>query len=393
MQSASQGRRFSGAAALFFFTAKTRAKVIIFCKAITLSACVLLFFSCNTRALPPQSEFVLGTVCSINLYESGTEELYAKLFARLRALNDIFNNYSDFSEISRVNKSAADKAAEVSQDFYNVLKRALEFARLTDGAFDPTVGPLMKLWGFGKDTRVPSAEEIEAAKKTVGWQNVILTSQDAAGHESDAGQDAGGEQKHQAGQKAAAPSVRFKKNGTSLDLGAIAKGYAADELVRILRERKVKRAAVSLGGNVYVYGKKRGHSLWNVAIRDPFDPGKNAFMLKTKDATVVTSGGYERFFEQDGKRYCHILDPSTGRPAESGFVSVTIVSADSMTADALSTSLFVLGMEKISEIKKSHIAGGFDFVCVAADGTAYASQALKENLAALGGQKIVFVDW
>ncbi|MBQ9626099.1 MAG: FAD:protein FMN transferase, partial [Treponema sp.] len=113
------------------------------------AAAFLLFSGCE-RQIHEQSEFVLGTVCSINLYEDGSAELYGKLFARLRELNDIFNNYSDSSEISRVNREAADAPVSVSQDFYVVLKTALDFARLTGGAFDPTVGPLVKLWGFGK---------------------------------------------------------------------------------------------------------------------------------------------------------------------------------------------------------------------------------------------------
>ena len=332
-----------------------------------IAAAVLLFSGCE-RQMSPQSEFVLGTVCSINLYEAGSAELYGTLFARLRQLNDIFNNYSDSSEISRVNQNAAAAPVKVSQDFYIVLKTALNFARLTGGAFDPTVGPLVKLWGFGKEPRVPSQEEIEAAQKLVDWQCVILEGF--------------------TDQEAAAPTVRFAKSGVRLDLGAIAKGYAADCLVDILRERGVTRASLSLGGNVYVYGKKPGGSLWNVAIRDPSKPGQNAFILKTRDATVVTSGAYERFFEQDGRRYGHILDPATGFPAKSGLESVTIVSHNSMVADALSTSLFVLGMEKIPEIKKSALAGGFECVLVDASGKAYASKGLKGKLTALDGTPI-----
>ena len=347
--------------------------------------------------MAPQSEFVLGTVCSINLYEDGSAELYGKLFARLRELNDIFNNYSDSSEISRVNREAAAASVPVSQDFFIVIKTALDFARLTDGAFDPTVGPLVKLWGFGKTPRVPSQEEIEAAQKLVGWQCVILegfTDQEAANGNDSQNQNAGGEPKGFTGQNpAAGPTVRFTKSGVRLDLGAIAKGYAADCLVDMLRERGVKRASLSLGGNVYVYGKKSGGSLWSVAIRDPSKPGQNAFMLKTRDATVVTSGAYERFFEQDGKTYGHILDPATGFPAKSGLESVTIVSRNSMVADALSTSLFVLGMEKIPEIKKSALAGDFECVLVDASGKAYASKGLKGRLSALNGQKIAFCDF
>ena len=379
---------------------------------IAAAACAIFLASCGTRALPPQTQYTFGTVCSINLYESGSAELYARLFARLRELNDIFNNYSDASEISRVNRDAAEEPVAVSQDFFVVLKTALDFARLTDGAFDPTVGPLVKLWGFGKEPRVPSQEEIAAAKKLVGWQYVALsagpegftdqnagklkgfTDQNAGGQKSPDNQNASGERESFTDQDVAAgPSVRFKKKGIRIDLGAIAKGYAADCLVAILKETGVKRASISLGGNVYVYGKKPGGSLWSVAIRDPNRPGQNAFMLKTQDATVVTSGAYERFFEQDGKIYGHIFDPSTGFPADSGLASVTIVSQTSMVADALSTSLFVLGLEKIPAIKKSALAGNFECVCVDTSGTAYASKGLKNSLSALNGQKIVFGEY
>ena len=353
-----------------------------------IAAAVLLFSGCE-RQMAPQSEFVLGTVCSINLYEAGTPELYGKLFARLRQLNDIFNNYSNSSEISKVNQGAAAAPVEVSQDFFVVLKTALDFARLTGGAFDPTVGPLVKLWGFGKEPRVPSQEEIAAAKKLVGWQNVLIDQNRAADAspkelEAPASNDKGSQDQN----PAAGPTVRFTKSGVRLDLGAIAKGYAADCLVEILRERGVKRASLSLGGNVYVYGKKPGGSLWNVAVRNPEKPGQNSFMLKTQNATVVTSGAYERFFVQDGKTYGHIIDPATGFPAQSGLASVTIVSQNSMIADALSTSLFVLGMEKIPEIKKSALAGDFECVLVDASGKACASEGLKRALSALNGQTI-----
>ena len=358
--------------------------------AAAVCAAALLFFPGCKRQMAAQSEFVLGTVCSINLYEAGSAELYGTLFARLRQLNDIFNNYSDSSEITRVNQNAAAAPVPVSQDFFVVLKSALDFARLTGGAFDPTVGPLMKLWGFGKTPRVPSQEEIAAEKQLVGWQYVALeggepksvTDQNVAA--APASNDKGSQDQN----PAAPPTVRFTKSGVRLDLGAIAKGYAADCLVDILRERGVQRASLSLGGNVYVYGKKRGGSLWNVAIRNPEKPGQNSFMLKTKDATVVTSGAYERFFVQDGKTYGHILDPATGFPAQSGLASVTIVSHNSMVADALSTSLFVLGKEKIPEIKNSALAGGFECVLVDENGAAYASEGLKGRLTALNGQVI-----
>ena len=402
MNPANKGRRSFWAAAQFFFeknifttltraAIKTASKTITAaatktaCKTITVAAaCALFFASCGMRTLPPQTEYTFGTVCSINLYQSGTADLYVKLFARLRELNDIFNNYSDSSEITRVNQNAAAEPVAVSQDFYIVLKTALDFARLSDGAFDPTVGPLVRLWGFGKEPRVPSQEEIEAAKKFVGWQNVILDD----GPKGLTDQDAGGNQKSDTDQKVAVQTVRFAKAGIRLDLGAIAKGYAADCLVDILHEQDVKRASISLGGNVYVYGKKPGGSLWNVAIRDPNRPGQNSFLLKTQNATVVTSGAYERFFEQDGKIYGHIFDPATGFPAQSGLASVTIVSQTSMIADALSTSLFVLGLQKIPAIRQSPLAGAFECVCVDERGKTWASKGLKGRLTPLAGQAV-----
>ncbi len=331
-------------------------------------ASVLFFSGCAAR-YEAQSEFVMGTVCSLTLYKDGSPELYGRLFGRLRELDSVFNNYSESSEITEVNEKAANGPVSLRQDFYTVLKTAIDFSQVTGGAFDPTVGPLIRLWSIGKKNHIPTEEELRNTLPLVDYKSVVLQAT------SDGTEYAG--------------KVSFAKEGIQLDLGGIAKGYAADELVRICREEKVRQAVISLGGNVYVYGRKRTSpgksSLWSVAVRDPNFGGeaKASFVIETKDATVVTSGGYERYFEKDGKIYSHILNPWTGFPAESGLKSVTIVSQKSITADALSTSIFLLGMDKIAELQESPVCGNFECLCITDSGEAYATAGLKDRLKSL----------
>jgi thiamine biosynthesis lipoprotein len=203
-----------------------------------------------------------------------------------------------------------------------VISKALEYARLTNGAFDPSVGPLVKLWNIGNGgEKVPPEKEILAAKALVGWRDVEI---DNAAH-----------------------TVFLKRPGMRLDLGAIAKGYAADEIEKIMEKNKVKAAIIDLGGNIFVYGSKRDKSLWRVGIQNP-DSSRGAYLgiVTGTQMTVVASGIYERFFIENGKRYHHILSTQNGFPIDNGLVSVSIISESSIDADALSTSLFILGIQR-----------------------------------------------
>lgn len=275
-----------------------------------------------------KTDFVLGTVCTIRLIDGGSGEVLNESFSRLRNIEDHMSANKDGTEISRINAMAGKEAVKVSEDTFYVISKALEYARLTGGAFDPTVGPLVKLWNIGDGgEKVPPEKDILAAKALIDWRQVVLD--------------------------ANAQTVFLKRSGMRLDLGAIAKGYSADEIEKILVAHRVKAAIIDLGGNIFVYGSKKDKSPWRVGIQNPESTrGEYLGIVTGAQMTVVTSGVYERYFFENGKRYHHILSTQTGFPVDNGLVSVTIVSKSSIDADALSTSLFILGIDKGIEFLK-----------------------------------------
>lgn len=282
-------------------------------------AASLLLISCTEPNA--QTQEALGTVCTVNLFERGSKKIYGKIFTRLFEIDSRFNVNKSDSDISKVNENAGLSPVKVHEDVAEVLSFALEIAEKSQGAFDPSIGPLVRLWGINTEhEKLPSDEEIEKAMSLVDWKKVHLE---------------GGE-------------VFLEEKGMSLDLGGIAKGYAADQIVKILGENKIPRAVIDLGGNIYVYGKKRDKSPWKIGIKNPSQKESAPLLTLTLEdsASIVTSGIYERFFEQDGIVYHHILDPKTGRPSNTGILSTTIVDSSSMKADALSTTAFLLGPEK-----------------------------------------------
>jgi thiamine biosynthesis lipoprotein len=264
---------------------------------------------------------VLGTACVVNLYEGGRKETYRKIFDRLREIENTMSANLEDSDLGRINAAAGIKAVKAHPDTIKVLKRALHFAELSGGAFDPTVGPLVKLWDIGSgNEKIPGEEEITKALSLINRREIIID--EAAG------------------------TVFLPRPGMGLDLGAIAKGYAADEAARIIAGAGIERALVDLGGNILVKGPKPDGSPWRVGIQNPTDNrGAYIGISEVTNKTLVTSGVYERFFESGGKRYHHILSTRTGYPVESGLLSVTVISGSSMDADALSTALFALGYE------------------------------------------------
>jgi thiamine biosynthesis lipoprotein len=277
---------------------------------------------------PVKTEFVLGTVCSISLFDQARADVYREIFGRLREIDNRMSVNLPDSDISLVNAAAGIAPVQVHGDVFDVIERALYFAELSGGAFDPTVGPLVSLWGIAGDKpRVPSLAEIVAVLPLVNWRDIELNRQQR--------------------------SVFLKQPGMALDLGAIAKGYAADEAAAIISKAGIERAIIDLGGNIVTYGLKEDKSPWKVGLQNPLE-GRGAYFgivnvmaSPAKQAqTVVTSGVYERYFEEDGVRYHHIFSPSGGYPATNGLASVTLIAENSMDADALSTAVFVLGYEQ-----------------------------------------------
>jgi thiamine biosynthesis lipoprotein len=282
----------------------------------------LNFTSCSGNKELSQTEFALGTVCSITLFDQGKAAIYNNIFSRLREIESRMSvNLAD-TDVARINAAAGIAPVQVHKDVFDVIERSVYYAEISGGAFDPTIGPLVSLWGIGKDNpRVPSQAEIDAALALINWRDVELN------RESN--------------------SVFLKRPGMALDLGAIAKGYAADETAAIIRKAGLKRAIIDLGGNILTYGEKQDKSPWRVGMQDPLEErGAYLGIISSPALALVTSGIYEKFFEFEGQRYHHIFSPFDGYPARNGLLAVTIITDNSMNADALSTTVFVLGYEK-----------------------------------------------
>ncbi|GAB4335900.1 MAG: FAD:protein FMN transferase [Candidatus Abyssubacteria bacterium] len=267
----------------------------------------------------------MGTVFTVKLQGPGDHPHAAKAaLDEIRRIDRLLSTYKEDSEISEVNREAFRRPVGVGQHFRAVLAASRIYFDLSEGAFDPTVYPLMKLWGFTKKSgHLPSGEELRMATRLVGLEKVSFD-----------------EQRN---------SVRFSEDGMSLDFGGIAKGYAVDRAVQTLKEYGIRNAIIDAGGNFYALGTRADGTPWQAGIRHPLRLDEVIARLPVSEMGLATSGNYERFIEVEGKKYCHIIDPRTGEPVE-GMLSATIVTDTAMAADALSTSVFVLGPEKGMEL-------------------------------------------
>lgn len=274
-----------------------------------------------------RTNFLMNTLVQIRVYGEDPDRVIDRSFERIQNIEEMMSRTLAGSDIYRINEnSSSSEFIPVNPDTFKVLERALFFAELTGGKFDPTIGPLVELWGIGTaDARVPTEEEVKEALSLVDYRKLMLNPGDNG--------------------------VKLLLEGMKLDLGGIAKGFAADEVKKILKEEGIESAYINLGGNVMLVGGKPDGSPWKIGIQDPrFNRGNVMASIELEDKTIVTSGNYERYFEEDGVIYHHILDPETGYPASSGVISVSIICDSSLDADALSTSVFILGMEKGLEL-------------------------------------------
>ena len=263
----------------------------------------------------------MGTAFSIIAYDEQGEKLESAVdqaFAEAARLDLLLSNYRKDSEWSRVNREAARRPVRVSSELFKLLEACSRYSRDSGGAFDITVGPLLKLWGFYKGSgRLPHRSEIRNVLRRIGYQHVVL------------------DREHQ--------TVRFDAEGIEIDPGGIGKGYAVDRMVAILRKAGVHSALVSAGGSsVYVLGAPPGKKGWTVKIRNPKLPGETVEELVLNNQSMSTSGNYEKFFYAGGKLYSHIFDPRTGYPAE-GVLSVSVVAPLTMDSEAWTKPFFVRG--------------------------------------------------
>jgi len=271
-----------------------------------------------------RSQPLLGTFVTITVAERDeerTQEAISAAFEEIRRIDLLLSIHKTNSETARLNASAATKPVEVSPELNFVLSKSLDIARRTDGAFDATIGPLAQLWGFiWKEYRLPSEVELERVLPLVGYRKVVIETNGVTAR------------------------VSFARAGMFLDFGGIGKGYAVDRAIEILRERGVTKAMVKAGGDLRVIGTPPGKNGWEVQIEDPAKRGKRTTIV-LREGALSTSGNYENFFEVDGRRYSHIIDPRSGMPVE-GVVSCTVTAQTCLESDAYATGFFVMGAER-----------------------------------------------
>ena len=299
------------------------------------------------------TEVVMGTVCTIQIFDSKDTSILDKAFDRLKDLENKVSINKEGTELDKVNEMSGKEAVVVGKDTFSIVESGLYYSKISNGNFDITIGPIVKLWGIGSESaRVPSEKEITEKKSLINYNAIVLNNEKN--------------------------SIFLKKPNMIIDLGGIAKGYAADEMKNLLVDNGVKSAMINLGGNLYILGNKPNGSQWKIGIQNPNgNTNDTVGNILVNDKSIVTSGTYERFLEVDGKVYHHILDPKTGYPYESDLLSATIISDTSLAGDGLSTSTFALGREKGLEFINS--LENIEAIFITKDNEVYLTNGLKNN--------------
>lgn len=291
------------------------------CVCVYLLTVLLVSLPCHAEELFVRSKPAMGSVFTIYLYardETQASTAFEAAFDEVERLEEALSNYRESSELSRINRLADSQLVTTDPEVFGLLQTSLDYSNKTAGGFDITVGPLMKAWGFFRASgHYPSQSELDSARGRIGWQNVQLDPVNR--------------------------TVHFAKQGMELDLGAIGKGYTVDRMVNVLREAGIQSALVDAGSStLYALGAPPGKKGWIVRVPRPGRRDQTVSTVLLRDASLSTSGSYEKFFRLNGHVYCHILNPHTGRPVE-GMLQTSVVARDGTTTDALSTSMFVVG--------------------------------------------------
>ncbi len=290
--------------------------------------------------------FALNTFITVKLFEAPqfSDEDWQRTFEILADIENRMSAHIDTSEISEINKNAGVQPVKVSDDVFNIIKQAKDVAAETNGAFDPTIGALTKLWQIGTDNQhVPSQAEIDQALKKVDYNKLILNEKSY--------------------------EVFLEEEGMAIDLGGIAKGYSADQVFIYLKSKGVQRAILDFGGNISLIGSKAEDKPWRVGVREPNRAEFKVYAsIFASDESFVSSGDYERYFEEDGKLYHHIINPFTGYPTDNGIRGASVVLDSSMQADAYATALIVMGKEKAIDFIQNK---GLEAILVYSDMTSF----------------------
>ena len=297
---------------------------------------------------------MLNTFVTVTLYDTDDQEILDGCFDLCAEYENLLSRTKETSEIYRLNHRAeGERSLQVSEKTAQVIAKGLEYSRLSDGAFDITIEPLSSLWDFtAENPQVPPEEAIREARERVNYRNVSVEGN----------------------------TVTFADDVTTIDLGAIAKGFIADQIKNYLEDEGVESAIINLGGNVLCVGARPDETPFRIGIQRPFaERNEVAGALDIEDMSVVSSGVYERHFIQDGVNYHHLLNPRTGYPYENGLVQVTIISRDSVDGDGLSTTCFALGIEEGSELLES-LEDTYG-IFMTEDGETYYTEGAEQSLA------------
>ena len=317
-------------------------------------AAVFLLSGCAERTADA-TFFAMDTVMSVRVWGADASDACAAAQQTVQALERELSVTEEDSALARLNASGS---GTLPDDALTLLRSALDLSARTGGALDPTLYPVVRLWGFTTgDYRVPVDDEIARARSRVGAEHVLIDGDTVT-----------------------------LTGGAMLDFGAVAKGFAAQECADALSAAGVTAALLSFGGNVQTVGSKPDGTAWHIGIADPAGSGTAATLSLTGSCAVVTSGGYQRYFEENGVRYCHIFDPASGAPAQSGLASVTIVARDGLLADGLSTALYVMGLDAAAEFWRD--SDDFEAVFITDDGGIFCTAGLSGCIEADGAEVI-----
>ncbi len=297
---------------------------------LLLALVLALLGGCARRPPLRETRLVLGTSATITIYDDRVPRgIMERVFDRVVEIESLMSsnasNWPD-SEVLTINRAAGRHPVAVSEDTFEVVERGIRYSSLTNGVFDISVGPLVSLWGVGTPReRVPTMDEILAAIPLIDFSRVEIDPEQR--------------------------TVFLPDEGMAIDVGGIAKGFAVQEAAELLRSEGVTRAVLDFGGDVYTVGRRPDNNLWRIGLQSP-EAGRGGIIavIESSNTSVVTSGAYERFFIQDGVRYHHMIDISTGFPARSEVVSVTAIAENATLSDVLSTAGFILGLQEGIEL-------------------------------------------
>lgn len=324
-----------------------------FLSTIVILLMIVFLSGCNKEKFYSNDFFAMDTWMSVQIpnvsNEEDTVEHLKNIEAKIREIENSFSVTLQASDLYKLNNSSEETIEVKNDDFINALTEALRYEQMTDKAFSPRLYKISREWGFTTGAyKIPEGDIIKGYLEEISASEISVDG-----------------------------NMVSRTPGIMIDFGAIAKGYAADVVVEYLKANNIPKAIINLGGNVYMLGSKDDETGWIVGVNDPF-ADRLLGTIELSDACVVTSGNYERYFEQDGKRYHHIIDSATGSPSDSGLASVTIISADASYADALSTALFVMGADKAIEFWRNN--ENFEFVLVTENKEVYYSELLENGV-------------